>query len=210
MANSIVSHSAPLLKIGTSRFIIIMDWNDFVAQDELIEIVPNFRYAKQIHLISGDFGPFQPSVPCKVPLWLAMNLHNQSKCSVLLPQWCNELVEFQRRQMDSTAQADEKLQKVPHEFWREILNMIKSMVAIPNCNDVIAKREAIMRHSLHSLFKHVHENDRLIPIHITLDNCSRGELAFFKQLIQLNFNHLEKLRAIKAVAAPKDDEDSQM
>lgn len=178
-----------------------MDWNDFVAQDELIEIVPNFRYAKQIHLISGDFGPFQPSVPCKVPLWLATNLHHQNKCSVLLPSWCNELLDFQRRQLE-----EDTLIPVPNEFWIEILNMIKGMVAIPNCNDAIAKREAIMRRSLHYLMKNVHESQELVRSDITLTNLSRGELAFFKKLIQLNFNHFEKLRAIRAVAEANDEE----
>ena len=35
----------------------------------------------------GDFGPFNPSMPTKVPLWLAVNLKKQHKCRVQAPEW---------------------------------------------------------------------------------------------------------------------------
>lgn len=51
-----------------------MDFCEFLAEEELIEIIPNFKYNKQLNLISGDYGPFVPSVPIQVacrPLFMS-------------------------------------------------------------------------------------------------------------------------------------------
>lgn len=43
-----------------------MDLCEFIAEEELVEIVPTFTYEKQLNLITGDLGPFKASVPVKV------------------------------------------------------------------------------------------------------------------------------------------------
>ncbi|CAN0521576.1 unnamed protein product, partial [Scytosiphon promiscuus] len=52
---------------------------EFIAEDELIEIVPKFKHGP-LHLIQGDFGPFVPQARAKVPLWLAISLKKRQKC----------------------------------------------------------------------------------------------------------------------------------
>ena len=37
--------------------------------------------------MQGVFGPFQPSVPATVPLWLASMLKQQKKCRIQPPNW---------------------------------------------------------------------------------------------------------------------------
>ena len=39
-----------------------------------------------LHL-QGDYGPFQPNFPVKVPLWLAVMLHKRKKCRIRPPDW---------------------------------------------------------------------------------------------------------------------------
>lgn len=51
---------------------------EFIAEDELIEIVPKFKHGP-LHLIQGDFGPFVPQARAKVPLWLAISLKKRQK-----------------------------------------------------------------------------------------------------------------------------------
>lgn len=46
---------------------------EFLAEDELIKITPRFSLEKR-EFISGDYGPFTPGVPTKVPVWMAINL----------------------------------------------------------------------------------------------------------------------------------------
>lgn len=78
---------------------------EFFAEKEEITIIPNFSENK-ICLISvselpcdmmvmlsyvlttqGDFGPFNPSMHTKVPLWLAVNLKQRHKCRIEPPSW---------------------------------------------------------------------------------------------------------------------------
>ncbi|KAK0591614.1 hypothetical protein LWI29_004865 [Acer saccharum] len=59
---------------------------EFMAEDELVEIVPNIRM-DPLNFISGDFGPFFPQIPAKVPLWLAVALKKRGKCTIRPPQW---------------------------------------------------------------------------------------------------------------------------
>ncbi|KAL9418425.1 hypothetical protein AB3S75_036396 [Citrus x aurantiifolia] len=59
---------------------------EFMAEDELVEIVPNMRM-DPLNFICGDFGPFYPQIPVKVPLWLAAALKKRGKCTIRPPQW---------------------------------------------------------------------------------------------------------------------------
>lgn len=35
-----------------------MEFNNFVAEDQLIEIIPRFNYQKKLNLLCGEFGKF--------------------------------------------------------------------------------------------------------------------------------------------------------
>ena len=60
--------------------------NEFFAENELIQILPNFR-EDQFNFVSGNFGPFRPAKPVSVPLWLAVYLKTRNKCQVQVPKW---------------------------------------------------------------------------------------------------------------------------
>ena len=60
--------------------------NEFFAENELIEIIPNFR-GSQLQFISGTFGPFRPAKPVEVPLWLAIYLKQRKRADVQIPGW---------------------------------------------------------------------------------------------------------------------------
>ncbi|XP_038698913.1 DNA replication complex GINS protein PSF2-like [Tripterygium wilfordii] len=59
---------------------------EFMAEDELVEIVPNMTM-DPLNFICGTFGPFMPQIATQVPLWLAMALKKRGKCSIRPPQW---------------------------------------------------------------------------------------------------------------------------
>merc|ERR1712205_36959 len=48
----------------------------FLAEDEHLDIVPNFSL-QGLHLLGGTYGPFRPQMRTSVPLWLAMLLINR-------------------------------------------------------------------------------------------------------------------------------------
>ena len=37
--------------------------------------------------MQGEYGPFQPNFPVKVPMWVAVFLYNKKKCRIELPEW---------------------------------------------------------------------------------------------------------------------------
>lgn len=160
-----------------------MDLCDFLAEDELIEIVPNFKYDQVLNLINGDFGPFTPAVPTRVPIWMALNLFRQQKCKINLPQWIWDLDKLNEEQAASSA-----LIKMPCNHWREIIKLLESHnVPMPhNHNNLVDCREAIMRKSVHTLLDSVVdlEDDQIAQVKIK--NITKFELATLKKLITSN------------------------
>ena len=60
--------------------------NEFLAEETLITIQPNFDHAK-LFFTSGTFGPFSSGELYDVPLWLAINLSKRNKCTIIIPDW---------------------------------------------------------------------------------------------------------------------------
>lgn len=160
-----------------------MDLCDFLAEDELIEIVPNFKSNQVLNLINGDFGPFAPAIPTKVPIWMALNLFRQQKCKINLPHWISELDELVEEQANSDG-----LIKMPCNHWREVIKLLDSHnVPMPyNHSRLIERREAILRKSVHTLLDSVVnlEDDRIAQVKIK--NITKFELATLKKLITAN------------------------
>ena len=61
---------------------------DFMAQEEMVHIVPNFSM-ERVDFLSGRFGPFEPPEETKVPLWLALLLREAGRCTIKTPSWMN-------------------------------------------------------------------------------------------------------------------------
>ena len=59
---------------------------EFLAEKEMVTIIPNFSH-DEVFLIGGNVGPFNPSLPMKVPLWMAINLKQRQKCRIQPPDW---------------------------------------------------------------------------------------------------------------------------
>lgn len=160
-----------------------MDLCDFLAEDELIEIVPSFKYDKILNLINGDFGPFAPAIPTKVPMWMALNLFRQQKCKINLPQWISDLDRLNEEQANSTG-----LIKMPSDHWREIIKLLETHnVPMPhNHSDLIERREAILSKSVHTLLDSVVDLDDDQISQVKIRNITKFELATMKKLITAN------------------------
>merc|ERR1712199_29479 len=65
--------------------------HEFYAEDELIEIIPNFSISNDgmVDLLSGRFGPFRVNMRVTIPLWFALSLRREGRCTILIPQWMN-------------------------------------------------------------------------------------------------------------------------
>lgn len=161
-----------------------MDFCEFLSEDELIEIVPNFKYERQLNLINGDFGPFVPAMPTRVPVWMALNLFRQQKCKINLPQWLVDLEAIHEEQVNSPG-----LIKMPCDHWREMIKLLESHnVPMPNkiIEALIERRNAILKRSVHSLLDKVVDLDEDQIAQVKIKNITKFELATLKKVILPN------------------------
>ncbi|OMO96851.1 GINS complex, subunit Psf2 [Corchorus olitorius] len=86
---------------------------EFMAEDELIEIVPNMRM-DSLNFICGDFGPFLPQIATEVPLWLAVALKKRGKCAIRPPQWMS--VENLTRILEGERDSQGAFQALPFHY----------------------------------------------------------------------------------------------
>ncbi|OWY98286.1 DNA replication complex GINS protein PSF2 [Phytophthora megakarya] len=85
---------------------------EFLAEQELIAIMPHFHLRDNnamLNLISGDFGPFQPGITTHVPLWLAIMLKQLNKCRILAPSWLSVEYLTSRLEREKASEAFEEL-----------------------------------------------------------------------------------------------------
>mmetsp|Transcript_23502 Transcript_23502/g.46309 ORF Transcript_23502/g.46309 Transcript_23502/m.46309 type:complete len:220 (-) Transcript_23502:35-694(-) len=87
---------------------------EFLAEDELVDIVPNFAHADGYPLIGGRIPPFRAGVPVKVPLWMAIKLKVAHKCKFLLPEWMT--VENLRERLQEEQEEEKTFKYMPFHF----------------------------------------------------------------------------------------------
>lgn len=66
-------------------------------------VIPSFKHVA-FHFILGDFGPFRPQVPAKMPLWLAIRFKKRQQLRIQAPDWLTadsltEALEYEKREV---------------------------------------------------------------------------------------------------------------
>jgi len=102
---------------------------EFLAEDEMIKITPRFSLERR-EFISGDFGPFTPGVPAKVPVWMAINLKQRGLAIVHQPDWLavDPLKEW--LQNEEKEEFQKQATKPLHSHYRELTRII-----LKNCSE---------------------------------------------------------------------------
>lgn len=86
---------------------------EFMAEDEMIEIVPNMRM-EPLNLLCGDYGPFFPQMVTNVPIWLAIALKKRGKCAIRPPPWMS--IESLTQILESERESQESFQVLPFHY----------------------------------------------------------------------------------------------
>ncbi|KAG8461675.1 hypothetical protein KFE25_001293 [Diacronema lutheri] len=86
---------------------------EFFAENTIVMIVPNLTLPV-LEMIHGNFGPFRPLIPERVPLWFALALKKRQRCSIQLPSWLGvdeltKTLEAERR--------NERFEDLPQHFF---------------------------------------------------------------------------------------------
>lgn len=108
---------------------------EFMAENEIIQIVPTFNHASHVHLICGSYGPFRAGLPLNVPIWVALNLRQKKTCRILAPDW---MAVDKLQEMLEEEKASKFFTQLPTNFYLEITQMLLTVASedIPQGNDI--------------------------------------------------------------------------
>ena len=166
---------------------------EFIAENEQIIIVPNFQY-KTLHLIGGDIGPFEPSVPTTVPLWLAVHFRQRQKCRIECPSWINvekleELINAERE--------SELFTHMPNPHYMEITNVLLNCAAqdIPRADEVKTLIKDIWDLRIAKLRSSMNEFIKSDSLHAKVNNLTLLEINTVRNLLTKSLKELYKLKA---------------
>uniref|UniRef100_A0A915N6H8 DNA replication complex GINS protein PSF2 n=1 Tax=Meloidogyne javanica TaxID=6303 RepID=A0A915N6H8_MELJA len=180
---------------------------EFIAENEIIQILPNFN-ERTIHLISGDFGPFEAGSPVTVPLWFALQLKYKHKCKIVPPEWLkvDELKKLVVAETERTT-----FSPLPNCFFEiahilvtnaysdlENVEQLKMLV-----RDLQDKREAKMRTSIIKFMEQfqkekddIFSDKAVIHANAQLNNLSRLEICYFRAALTEPSKWLDKLFSV--------------
>jgi len=194
--------SSPLATTSSSRLHSI---STFLANDELIEIIPNFTYDKQFGMISRLVGPFSAGVRTNVPLWLALTLHRKGLAKIIPPSWMD--IDVLSRVLQHDNESSSFSPELPYnyvEISREILKccfttihpQVKMLL-----NDIRTIRLDKIRKNLHTLsevnLRGTAGGNEEVPM-IDVTNIGSMEMHVIRPfLTQVFRDHLELLRRKK-------------
>lgn len=166
---------------------------EFLAEESPITVVPKFK-ARSLRLISGRWGPFQPSIPVDVPLWTALQLRKSQKCTIVWPAWLDveELVSV----LESEKENKHQFVALPFHYI-EIATLLFNAAAEDHpdsrkarglLEDIKTLRAQKIRDGIDQVLKH--SEDEQPPPFVKLTNVGAMEVhsmrsTFFKAIDKL-------------------------
>lgn len=136
---------------------------EFIAGNSLIEVIPSISDDRPIHLISGDIGPFEAGVPCRIPVWTAILMKRQHNCKVVAPQWMDvdELKKILTSETESQglAKLPDHFFEISHMLVRDAREDIFEVEAVKSLvQDIYDRRDAKLRSSAIEFLRQVGKN----------------------------------------------------
>ncbi|XP_031562930.1 DNA replication complex GINS protein PSF2-like [Actinia tenebrosa] len=165
---------------------------EFLAEKQPVTILPNFS-EKKMYLIGGDVGPFKPSLPVKVPLWIALNLKQRKKCRIQAPDWMD--VERLKELKEEETKA-EYFTKMPSKHYMEVATLLLNSAVddIPHADDVRTIIKDIWDVRIAKLRKSIDMMINQQAVHARLDDLSLMEINTVRLLLTKALDHLHDLR----------------
>ncbi|KAK8819805.1 hypothetical protein WA556_002791, partial [Blastocystis sp. ATCC 50177/Nand II] len=138
---------------------------------------------EKLHMISGDFGPFEPMEQATVPLWLAIILKKNNKCRIVMPTWLsvNNLRIALEKDRTMDLNNDPVLYSLPNHYI-EI-----SRILLENCEDDIEDAKEVR--SLLDIIIKVRES--------RLNEFKSTVIGYLSSTLEEKFNHGEYREFVK-------------
>lgn len=165
---------------------------EFLAEKELVTITPNFSESRMC-LISGDFGPFNPSMRTEVPIWLAVNLRQRHKCRIEPPDWLSVGMLTDIKVAETEAAV---FTKMPSAHYREVADLILNNAAedVPRADEVRALVKDVWDLRMAKLRKSVDHMITKQETHGKLNNLTVMEINTVRPFLTQALDHAHILR----------------
>lgn len=137
---------------------------EFIAENYLVEIIPNFHEEK-IALISGTYGPFKPNRKIRLPLWLAVKLRKNGKCNIIPPQ---NLDNNSLKMILEHEKKESELFGLPNDFF-EIANILFNQAEddfdeIKVAKSYVADIMAVRQEKINKILQTITNQDLILKI----------------------------------------------
>ena len=140
---------------------------DYIAENYLIEIIPNF-HSDKISLVSGIYGPFKPNKIIKIPLWLAVKYRNNNQCKIIIPSiyensYLNGVLESEKENKNS-------LFDLPPNFF-EISNILFNNAEddfddIKKTRCFVADIKTLRQNKINNMLKNIKNEDLYLKLNV--------------------------------------------
>ena len=154
---------------------------DYIAENYLIEIIPNF-HSDKISLVSGIYGPFKPNKIIKIPLWLAVKYRNNNQCKIIIPSiyensYLNGVLESEKENKNS-------LFDLPPNFL-EISNILFNNAEddfddIKKTRCFVADIKTLRQNKINNMLKNIKNED----LYLKLNGLTSIELEQIRPLLK--------------------------
>ncbi|ORY98883.1 DNA replication complex GINS protein PSF2 [Syncephalastrum racemosum] len=106
---------------------------EFIVGNASIQVIPT-RRMPTLTLIQETFGPFRPPFRTDVPLWLALSLKKNNRCTIVPPEWLN--VENLKKVLETEEESDE-FAEVPF-YYMEMAHILLRFAVddIPDAEEI--------------------------------------------------------------------------
>jgi len=166
------------------RDLINASESDYISENYLIEIMPNF-HAEKISLVSGEYGPFKPNKIIKIPLWLAVKYRNNNQCKIIIPSI------FENSYLNSVLESEKEnkvsLFDLPPNFF-EISNILFNNAEddfedIKKTRCFVADIKTIRQNKINNMLKNIKNED----LYLKLNGLTSMELEQIRPLLKSIF-----------------------
>ena len=164
---------------------------DYISENYLIEIIPNF-HSEKISLVSGDYGPFKPNRIIKIPLWLAVKYKNNNQCKIIIPSiyensYLNGVLESEKENKNS-------LFDLPPNFF-EISNILFNNAEddfddIKKARCFVADIKTLRQNKINNMLKNIKNED----LYLKLNGLTSIELEQIRPLLKNIFPFRLKIK----------------
>ena len=158
--------------------------SDYISENYLIEIIPNF-HAEKISLVSGEYGPFKPNKIIKIPLWLAVKYRNNNQCKIIIPSTYEN--SYLNGVLESEKENKVSLFDLPPNFF-EISNILFNNAEddfedLKKTRCFVADIKTIRQNKINNMLKNIKNED----LYLKLNGLTSMELEQIRPLLKSIF-----------------------